>query len=129
MLSICLLSLSLAEHVFFDSAGRIKRARGPSAKVVHERFVPVHSGLLLVRAEEDGVFEPQFLTETQAQPWLADDGCINAWLGECAEGALAPEPGPWKWYVLVDPDGTHFFTDDFGEFERAKAEAIANGVF
>lgn len=43
--------------------------------------------------------------------------------------ALAPEPGPWKWYVLVDPDGTHFFTDDFGEFERAKAEAIANGVF
>ena len=43
--------------------------------------------------------------------------------------ALNPEPGPWKWYVLVDTDGTHFFTDSFAEFESAKAEAIANGVF
>ncbi len=43
--------------------------------------------------------------------------------------ALNPEPGPWKWYVLVDTDGRHFFTDDFGEFERAAAEARANGVF
>lgn len=43
--------------------------------------------------------------------------------------ALNPEPGPWKWYVLVDPDGTHFFTDNFNEFQRAAAEARANGVF
>ena len=43
--------------------------------------------------------------------------------------ALNPEPGPWKWYVLVDTDGSHFFTDDFAEFERAAAEARANGVF
>lgn len=43
--------------------------------------------------------------------------------------ALNPEPGPWKWYVLIDTDGRHFFTDNFGEFERAAAEARANGVF
>lgn len=43
--------------------------------------------------------------------------------------ALNPEPGTWKWYVLVDTDGRHFFTDDFGEFQRAAAEARANGVF
>ena len=43
--------------------------------------------------------------------------------------ALNPEEGPWKWYVLVDTDGRHFFTDNFGEFERAAAEARANGVF
>lgn len=43
--------------------------------------------------------------------------------------ALNPEPGPWKWYVLVDEDGTHLFTDSFAEFEAAKAEAIANGIF
>ena len=43
--------------------------------------------------------------------------------------ALNPEPGPWKWYVLVDTDGRHFFTDNFAEFERAAAEARANGVF
>ena len=43
--------------------------------------------------------------------------------------ALNPEPGTWKWYVLVDTDGSHFFTDNFSEFERAAAEARANGVF
>ena len=43
--------------------------------------------------------------------------------------ALNPEPGPWKWYVLVDTDGRHFFTDSFAEFEQAAAEARANGVF
>jgi len=43
--------------------------------------------------------------------------------------ALNPEPGTWKWYVLVDTDGRHFFTDNFGEFERAVAEARANGIF
>lgn len=43
--------------------------------------------------------------------------------------ALNPEPGPWKWYVLIDTDGRHFFTDNFAEFEQKKAEAIANGVF
>jgi UPF0755 protein len=43
--------------------------------------------------------------------------------------ALNPEPGPWKWYVLVDTDGQHFFTDSFAEFEQAAAEARANGVF
>lgn len=45
------------------------------------------------------------------------------------EAALNPAEGPWKWYVLVDNDGTHLFTDSFAEFEAAKAEAIANGVF
>lgn len=43
--------------------------------------------------------------------------------------ALEPEPGPWKWYVLVDTDGRHLFTDNFAEFEQAKNEAIANGIF
>jgi len=43
--------------------------------------------------------------------------------------ALNPEPGPWKWYVLIDTDGRHFFTDSFAEFEQAAAEARANGVF
>ena len=43
--------------------------------------------------------------------------------------ALNPEDGPWKWYVLVDTDGRHFFTDNFAEFEAAAAEARANGVF
>lgn len=43
--------------------------------------------------------------------------------------AMNPEPGPWKWYVLVNTDGSHFFTDDFNEFLNRSAQAQAEGVF
>jgi UPF0755 protein len=45
------------------------------------------------------------------------------------EAALAPEPGPWLFYVLADEDGSHFFTDDFDEFNRQVAESRAAGIF
>ena len=45
------------------------------------------------------------------------------------EAALNPEPGPWRWYVLADTEGRHFFTDDFAEFERQRLESIAAGIF
>lgn len=43
------------------------------------------------------------------------------------EAAMNPEPGTWLYYVLQDAD-THFFTDDYNEFLRAKNEAEANGL-
>jgi UPF0755 protein len=43
--------------------------------------------------------------------------------------ALNPEDGPWKYYVLIDLEGRHFFTDSFDEFNAKVAEAQANGVF
>jgi UPF0755 protein len=46
---------------------------------------------------------------------------------ESLEAALNPEPGPWLYYVLQDAT-THFFTDDYNEFLRAKDEAEANGL-
>ncbi len=45
------------------------------------------------------------------------------------QAAMNPEPGPWKWYVLVDTDGSHFFTDDYDQFLDAAAQAQADGVF
>jgi UPF0755 protein len=44
------------------------------------------------------------------------------------EAAMNPDPGPWLYYVLASSDGTHFFTDDYNEFLRAKDEAQANGL-
>ena len=32
------------------------------------------------------------------------------------EAAIAPEEGPWLWYVLADAEGNHFFTDDYQAF-------------
>ena len=43
--------------------------------------------------------------------------------------AVNPEDGPWKYYVLIDTDGRHFFTDSFEEFTEKVAEAQADGVF
>ena len=43
--------------------------------------------------------------------------------------ALNPEDGSWKYYVLIDTDGRHFFTESFDEFTQKVAEAQANGVF
>jgi len=46
------------------------------------------------------------------------------------EGAINPTPGPWIYYVLVEKDPpTHLFTDSAREFQRAKADAKARGVF
>lgn len=43
--------------------------------------------------------------------------------------ALNPEEGNWKYYVLVDTDGRHFFTESFDEFSQKVAEAQAAGIF
>ena len=43
------------------------------------------------------------------------------------EAAMNPEPGPWLFYVLQD-ERTHFFTDDYNEFLRAKSRAQQNGL-
>lgn len=39
------------------------------------------------------------------------------------EAALAPEHVPYLYYVLIDAEGHHFFTDSYEEFLRAKASA------
>ncbi len=44
--------------------------------------------------------------------------------------AIDPTPGPWIYYVLVENDPpTHLFTDSAREFQKAKADAKARGVF
>ena len=43
--------------------------------------------------------------------------------------ALAPEPGPWLYYVLASKDGRHFFTDDYQEFLDQRDKSRAEGIF
>ncbi len=46
------------------------------------------------------------------------------------KAAIEPAEGPWKWYVLTSRNpATHFFTDDYQEFLRAKKQAEADGIF
>jgi UPF0755 protein len=46
------------------------------------------------------------------------------------QAAIQPPAGPWKWYVLVSKSpAAHLFTDNYDEFLKAKAKAVAEGVF
>ncbi len=45
------------------------------------------------------------------------------------QAAMHPADGPWLYYVLSGADGSHFFTDDYDEFIRARDEARAAGLF
>lgn len=42
--------------------------------------------------------------------------------------ALAPEQGPWIYYVLQDEEGNHVFTESYDEFLRAKEACAAAGL-
>ena len=48
---------------------------------------------------------------------------------ESLAAAMNPEPGEWLYFVLVDRDGTLFFTEDYDEFLVRAADARARGVF
>ncbi len=48
---------------------------------------------------------------------------------ESLRASMNPEPGPWLFFVLVERDGTLFFTDNFDEFLLRAADARARGVF
>lgn len=48
---------------------------------------------------------------------------------ESIEAALNPEDGNWLYYVLVDEEGNHFFTNDFDEFNRVAEESRQKGLF
>lgn len=46
------------------------------------------------------------------------------------EAAIQAPPGTWRYYVLTTKDPpTHMFTDSYKDFQRAKADAQARGVF
>ena len=45
------------------------------------------------------------------------------------DAAIHPAEGDWLWYVLATEEGGHFFTNDFDEFNAAKIEAKAKGLF
>jgi UPF0755 protein len=44
------------------------------------------------------------------------------------QAALAPEPGPWLFYVLADEDGRHAFAVTAAEFERLRQQAQEKGL-
>jgi UPF0755 protein len=44
------------------------------------------------------------------------------------QAAIAPEEGPWLWYVLADAEGNHFFTDDYDEFLRQRDASREAGL-
>lgn len=56
-------------------------------------------------------------------------GPIGSPSREALEAALNPAEGNWKYYVLTDKSGEHYFTDDYDDFLAASRDAQARGVF
>ncbi|HVH21927.1 MAG TPA: endolytic transglycosylase MltG [Pseudonocardia sp.] len=48
---------------------------------------------------------------------------------EAIAAALAPEPGPWLYFVRCQTDGTSCFAETFTEHDTNVAQARANGAF
>lgn len=48
---------------------------------------------------------------------------------EAIAAALAPEPGPWLYFVRCQIDGTSCFAETFAQHDANVAEARANGAF
>jgi len=44
------------------------------------------------------------------------------------EATANPSAGNWLYYVLIDPAGRHFFTNDYREFTNAVNQCIAKGL-
>jgi UPF0755 protein len=44
------------------------------------------------------------------------------------EAALNPTPGPWLYYVLIDPSGKHGFATTDAEFEQLVRQSRAKGL-
>jgi UPF0755 protein len=44
------------------------------------------------------------------------------------EAALAPADGDWRYYVLADENGGHYFTADYNDFLKAKKRAQQQGL-
>ncbi len=45
------------------------------------------------------------------------------------EAAISPAEGDWLYYVLMDTEGNHFFTDDFDAFNEQKRISQEQGLF
>jgi len=82
-------SHALSTPVFFDTNGRLQRGVTPSGG--QRRYVPVHDGLSLLEPHGDDGWRPVLLTPEEVE--RDDPGCVEAFLGTVAEGALAADAG------------------------------------
>jgi hypothetical protein len=82
-------SHALSTPVFFDTNGRLQRGATPSGG--QRRYVPVHDGLSLLEPHGNDGWRPVLLTPEEVE--RDDPGCVEAFLGTVAEGALAADAG------------------------------------
>jgi UPF0755 protein len=123
-----------------EREAKVDADRGKVARVIYNRLdqgIPlgVDATLCYLKDETPCVLRQSDLAKdtpynTRTKPGLPPTPISNISLASL-NAALHPDEGPWTYYVLdpqVDPAGQqHLFTDDPGEFERAKARCKAAG--
>ena len=126
---------SLAER----ETGQPEEERGQIARVIYNRLdegepLGIDASILYGLGRDSGE-----LTKSDLEADTPYNTRVNAGLPPTPIGlpsmaalsaAIDPPEGDWRYYVLVSNEPpSHLFTDSYSEFQRAKAQAQADGVF
>ena len=120
-----------------EREARVEGDYGKVSRVIHNRLaqgIPlgVDATLLYAVGHKETLTQSDLETDTPYNTRLYSGlpPTPIAMPGRAAlAAAIAPEPGDWLYYVLASEDGTHFFTDDFDEFNRVAQESRDAGLF
>lgn len=126
---------SMAER----ETGRPEEERGQIARVIYNRLdasepLGIDATVLYGLGRDAGELTQQDLDTDTPYNTRMHAGLPPTPIGlpsrAALEAAIDPPDGDWFYYVLVSNDPpTHVFTDSSAEFQRAKEQAQADGVF
>ncbi len=126
---------SLAER----ETGQPEEERGQIARVVYNRLdvdepLGIDAAILYGLGRDAGELTQSDLDADTPYNTRINAGLPPTPIGLPSSAALAaaidPPDGDWRYYVLVSNDPpSHLFTDSYSEFQDAKAQAQADGVF
>ncbi len=120
-----------------EREAQLEEDQGKVSRVIHNRLgqdIPlgVDATLLYAIGHQETLTESDLQTDSPYNTRLYG-GLPPTPIAMPGRGALAaainPEPGNWLYYVLASEDGSHFFTDDFDEFNRVAQESRDAGIF
>ena len=120
-----------------ESEARVPQDRAKIARVIYNRIaegmrLDIDATVLFALGDRQAALTDSSLRVDSPYNTRRYDGFpptpINSPGEASIEAALNPADGDWLFYVLADEDGSHYFTNDFDDFNRAASEARDKGL-